>query len=219
MSGTQLSISGLGLACRDQALEREGLKITGDLLASRLHTRIPRADVQHHFPQATLRSGFELQAEPLQLLPIFETQALVAWVSGQFDAQPLPLTADINFGALPQVFDAPPSLPGYIDHVLWGENGLVIEGSGLLERDLCFADFEVEVDDDPITILPLERKPHPGAQRINSKALIRIGFRLGCKLTKPPSSRLAIALYGITSRQQRFWLARHSIEQMDDGNY
>ena len=219
LSGTQLNINGWGLACRDQALERGGLKINSDPLASRLHTRIPRADVQYHFPQVTLHNGFELQVERAQLPPIFELLELVAWVPGQVDAQPLPLAADIDFAARQQDLDAPPAMPGQIDHVLWGESGLEIEGWGLLESDQCFSDFEVEVNGDPLAILLLERKPHPDAQRVHAQALIRLGFRFGCKLTKPPSSRLAIALYGITSRQQRFWLARHVIEQIDDGNY
>ncbi|MCY1364126.1 hypothetical protein D9M69_509190 [compost metagenome] len=218
LSGTQLSISGWGLAWRDQALERCELEINGNLLASRLSTRTPRPDVQHHFPQAPLHCGFELQVDRAQLPPIMETLELFAWVPGQVDAQLLPLAANIDCAELQQIVDAPPSMPGHIDHVRWGEKGLEIEGWGLLESHQCFADFEVEVNGDPVAALLLERKPRPDVQRVHAQAPIGLGFRLGCKLTKPPSSRLEIALYGITSRQQRFWLARHTIEQMEKGN-
>ncbi|MCY1538079.1 hypothetical protein D9M68_736030 [compost metagenome] len=137
---------------------------------------------------------------------------------GQADAQPLPLAADIDGVALQQILDAPPSMPGHIDHVLWNEKGLEIEGWGLLEGHQCFTDFEVEVNGNPHAVLLLERKPRPDVQRVHAQAPIGLGFRLGCKLTKPPSSRLEIALYGITSRQQRFWLAGHTVEQMGNGN-
>ncbi|HAX19782.1 MAG TPA: hypothetical protein DCY64_05810 [Hydrogenophaga sp.] len=218
LSGTQLSISGWGLAWRDQALERCELKINGSLLASRLLTGIPRADVQRHFPRGPLHSGFVLQMDRAQLPPTMETLELVAWVPGKADVQPLPLAADIDGAALQNILDAPPSMPGHIDHVLWGEEGLEIEGWGLLESNQCFADFEVEINGDPLAVLLLERTPRPDVQRVHAQAPIGLGFRLGCKLTKLPASHLEITLYGITSRQQRFWLARHTIEQMRNGD-